>query len=173
MTLSVKEQRDNQAALIVRLLDAVGDKSVQDIDFTTVAPEYVDIFPTSWVLLTHAGYLTVEEVTGPPIYQLTPDGWLRALELTHRLTARGTVERAQKVLKAIKCRIDRYSHDDAIFEAAEIAQETELPEGWVHNVLSAGLLNALFPGRGYTVRPAPYHSFCASPTFGHSDETAI
>jgi hypothetical protein len=81
---------------------------------------------------------------------MTAWGWLRGLELTGRLSAQSTAERAIVLIRALKAKVKgRIDHHREVVDAPELAAETGLPCGWVHNALTSNLLDALYPNRGY------------------------
>ena len=173
MTLPLDTHREDQAELLKRLLEATGDGYAMDI-YETKDPRFAGILPTSWVHLERSGYLKAQHSFGNPSYELTPDGWLVAMALTHALTTRATVERSQKLLRAIKARVDRDAHLAALIDEREVAAETDLPAGWVYNALASNLLDELYEGRGYRIE-YDYRSRCfrAPVTFGHPDGTGL
>src|SRR5688572_2958319 len=109
MTLSPETQRENQAQLLKLLLDATGDNHALAI-YETKDPRFAAILPTSWAHLESRGYVKAQHTFGNPSYQFTPAGWLFTLVLTHGITTRGTAERAEKLLRAIKGRVERAAH---------------------------------------------------------------
>lgn len=173
MTYSVEYQRANQLELLTRFLDAAGDGDAVRIVFEPKDPQFTDTIPTSWVHLADQGYLNPVHTFGNPAYQFTAFGWLRAMELSGRLTSRLTAERAQLLIKAIKARVEREGHVPVLIDSRDVAAETGLPEGWVHNALTSDLLHELYPDRGYSVASDGVNMFRAPATFGHRRGTAI
>jgi hypothetical protein len=125
-----------------------------NVVFRPASLEYQDWLNTTWLELQDAALIDDEPSSfAETKYQLTPRGWLVGLRMSGALASPAIVDRAGRLAGALKSHVKgRGESHDGLATFIEIVQTTGLPEGWVFNALTAGLLEEMFPSKVMRVR---------------------
>ncbi len=135
------------AAVLRIMVTAVGDEPIIPCHFHPSDPRFSDLLQTTFHELVRQSYI---ETTGerPPVYRLTPEGWLEGLRQLGELEGQRIHERATAIVNALKARI-KGRHSEEHLDVEALANEIGIPVGWVWNALESNLLERLFPERGF------------------------
>ena len=131
------------AAVLRIIVTAVGDEPIIPCHFQPSDPRFSDLLQTTFHELVRQSYI---ETTGerPPVYRLTPEGWLEGLRQLGELEGQRIHERAIAIVNALTARI-KGRHSEEHFDVEALANEIGMPVGWVWNALASNLLERLFP----------------------------
>jgi hypothetical protein len=135
MTMSKNDLRANEA-LALELLgqhcgtDAIGELYEKDL------PQFQPILCTTWKALKDASYVRLTTIWH---FQLTPFGWIKAIETTGKLCDDKMKKDLGLISASLKDRVER-TRGPALVGAHEIVNETGLPYYWVVNVIHSHLI---------------------------------
>ena len=107
-------------------------------------PHFGPILTTTWKALADDGYLCL---TGNWHFQLTPLGWIKALEATGSLCNEQVKEDLGKLSASLKDHLER-TNGPAQVGTCEVVNETGLPECWVANVIHSHLIEYCLKRKG-------------------------
>jgi hypothetical protein len=141
---------DKREALIV-MVEIMGDSELTTSRFSPTQIEFESLAPTTWRELVAEGFIEDRGEKPGPLFRMTADGWLKGLEISAAIDSDETRERAIKIRRALKERVNRNQFHDSYVDVRTLAEEIGVPVGWVFNVISANLLERLFPHHMMTV----------------------
>ncbi len=131
MTLSERDRRANLETALSLMMKEVGDKAINVTLFDPKAATFQAIYNTTWKDLEHKRWVERHHEK----YRLTGDGWLRGLQRPYtQLT-----ERLRQLAGTLKHYMKGRS-SDKIVALSQVAQDANLPEGWVFNAIETNLL---------------------------------
>lgn len=165
MTISIARRKDDLRAAIIKLADIVGDDHRIQHHFSPEDPRLSDFIETTWREMIDAGLL---ELRGREL-AVTGFGWITGLRLSGRLQSAEVRQRAQIVVRALKARVKgRHGLHDEFVDVRDLAQELNLPVGWLWNAMDAELLQKVFPKDRINARLDQRHKTLIKipPTFG-------
>jgi len=166
MTISAAVRGEDAQRALLLLLERVGDRGIDEEDANIEDPPFNELLKTTWATLERRGYVKDIGQYGPKHYQLTEEGWLKALALSDQPETPEFTRRVQVLLQALKRAVDERS-GDGLLDVREIASNTGLPLGWVWNGARAQLLDFLYPGRGYALEMLDGVTVRVPADFGH------
>jgi hypothetical protein len=149
MTISVTRRKDHVRAALISLVEIVGDDHRIEHHFNPDDSRFAGLIETTWRELLDADFL---ELRGrSPV--LTPSGWITGLRLSGRLISPDIRDRAQRIVRSLKARVKgRRGIHDVFVNVRELAEELNLPVGWLANAFEAQLIEKVFPKDRVKVR---------------------
>ncbi len=141
MSISREERVENLHHALGIFLQEAGDQYYKDVFFSNGGAEYEGILRTTWQDLLDGYYL--DELLNGHYFALTSGGWLKALEVTGRLSDPSFMTSLGKISKALKDRV-KGRHEQVLVTSDEIAKEAEVSVGLVQSVIESGLLRYRF-----------------------------
>ena len=116
-----------------------------DVPINQEAPQFAEIFNTTWVLLVERYYLTKQHQSFglPPRYVLSSNGWLNAMAQGKHNESAEFKERIGKLMSCLKDKVK--GREKMVFaKSNEIADECGLPHGFVWNVIDSLAITYFF-----------------------------
>jgi hypothetical protein len=149
MTVSRDDRLENRALALELLLKFAGDQAVWCMDFLDPdeVPELKAVYPTTWKELDESGYVKRFGGLNYTLYQLTPLGWLRGLQITGQDQSPEFKERLGRLAAVLKISV-KGRHEEAWVDLETVAKEANLPVGWVSNAVEAGAIEECFNRQG-------------------------
>jgi hypothetical protein len=146
MTLSSKQREHNRHLVLQKMLTVLDGRRLSDQVFDPASLlDLAGVAATTWSRIQREGLLRSVGGGVPPLYFLSGRGWLAALEATSQLE--GQRDRALALIKALKRKV-KGRRDDAVATIHDFAADG-IDDGFVFNAVESGLLESLFPNRGY------------------------
>jgi hypothetical protein len=164
MTLSNHDLSANKQLALLLIGQHCGGAAIGEA-FQTNLPHFQRILPTTWKALGDDGSL---HMTTPWHFQLTPQGWISALEATGTICDEQMKKDLGKLCAALKGRLER-TEGSAMVATQEIVTETGLPHYWVVNVIHSHLIKRCLKSEDANwARDDEMESMIEVPiTFGH------
>ncbi len=141
MTLARAERTDNFSFALKTLMEAVGDAAIDEVFFAL--KDFPDILNTTWEELETFGL--VESLADR--YILTGRGWTAALISTGVQKEDAFKERIGILFAAMKGLLGG-RRESAIVPFTVLVADTELPAGWVFNIIEGRYLEEVSKRRG-------------------------
>jgi hypothetical protein len=150
VTISVADRKAAMQRVLVRLAELCGDYRRLRFGPADLVP--ANPLPTTLAELeeAHLVKLVVFE-SGPEPYALTDEGWFQAQRAAGHFDSAAFNDRRARVRAAMK-RAVVGRRDDALLRWDELASTSEVPEGWLWNILKCGVLHRLDRKRRYWMR---------------------
>lgn len=102
--------------------------------------------PTTWRELEDQGLIEDRGERPGPSFRLTAHGWLTGLEWSGALKEDGIRDRAIAIRQALKAQVKgREQHYGSGIDVRALAEEVNVPVGWMWNAMQSNLLQKLFP----------------------------
>jgi hypothetical protein len=150
MTISVGDRKAAMKRVLVRLADLWGDE--RQVKFGPA--DLVEASPLGTTIdeLEDAGLVKlVLFLSNPKPYVLTTEGWFKAHQVSGRFQSEEFHQRRGRLCAAMK-RAVQERDDVALLDWRDLAQDADLPGGWVWNVFEAQVLHRLDSKRRYRMR---------------------
>jgi hypothetical protein len=139
-------RNDDMIEALKIMASEVGDEPMNGFAFSPSEPRFQQLLATTWNELEGRGLIEERGEKPGPTFRLTPGGWLGGLRILGGLDDPQTLARAVTIRKALKARIKgRQAYDGSAVDVRDLAQEINLPVGWLWNSMRANLLSELFP----------------------------
>jgi hypothetical protein len=135
MTISKKGLLANEALALEILGQHCGTAAIGE-EYEKGLPQFQPILATTWKALEDASYVLL---TTTWHFQLTPLGWIKALEATGKLCDDRMKKDLGLISASLKDRLER-TEGPARVGTDEIVNETGLPQYWVVNVIHSHLI---------------------------------
>ena len=170
MSHSDEKRRADKQRTLCLMADRLGEMAVDTYGAEPIDPGLTDTFQTTWRELIDDALID-DSASGfqRPIFRLTALGWLRALIWSGKVDDPETRKRCTKLAQALKAVVKgRKSHYDEFVSVDEVAQNANLPPGWVFNAVKSDLLSVVFPDDkwGAEIDHRHHTLIRVSPTFG-------
>lgn len=138
MTVSRDERLENARSVLVAMRKKLGEQAVWRELFAPDDELFRDVFTTTWKFLVERGRVKAHYTIASADYELTGFGWLEAIEATGEIDSPEFQERFGRLCAALKRRVKGRREEGSV-GLEELANETNLPEGWVYNVIESRL----------------------------------
>jgi hypothetical protein len=116
---------DKREALIV-MVEIMGETEFTTSRFSPSQIEFESLAPTTWRELVAAGLIEDRGERPGPLFRMTADGWLKALEIGGALDSDETRERAIKLRRTLKERVNRTQFHDSYVDVRTFAEEIDV-----------------------------------------------
>jgi hypothetical protein len=142
MTMARAQRSDNFALALKTMLNTLGDAALDEVSF--VASAHPDILMTTWDELL-ASELVETLLTGEHV--LTGRGWTVAVMSTGQNNDPAFQHRIQKSFAALKGYV-KGRHSSATVPFRDLVAQTQLPEGFLFNVIEGRYMEEVSKRRG-------------------------
>jgi hypothetical protein len=139
MSLSREDRIANFNLTLAHMVEAVGEQSYSLVLITPSSDAYGDTYPTTWIELESKCYIA--SVLGGHSRQLTGLGWLRGMEVLGKKDDAEFQSRLGMLCAQLKSHVNG-RQQVAVVSVANVARDSGLPIGLVHNIVDAGLIDA-------------------------------
>ena len=136
MSLSGHEKSEECKTVLTTMLAVLGASAIDETLFDPCS-EFEGVHATTWDELVRNEW--IEHLAAVDRYRLTGTGWLGALRLTGQLGENRFEVNIGKTLGAMKTHVKGRAYS-AVVSLRQIAQEADLSEGFVYNVVESKLV---------------------------------
>lgn len=138
MSHSPQERLANMDVALMAFIGRVQGHCFSSYSVHTIAPEFVDVFSTTWIELYNNGYL--EHTSSRGYYRLTCHGWVEAIKLSGYWDSRELNVTLSLLCKNLKDRIKGRT-DSVTVHIDIVATEIGVPVELLHNIIDADLFD--------------------------------
>jgi hypothetical protein len=136
MTHSVDARRANLNEALIAFLNGLGDGH---LCFFTINPtDYPIVLQTTWPELT-SRFLLKDMDMNPQMFELTPAGYVMALQLSGRSNDPQFRERLGRLCRVLKGTLKDRT-DSGLITLEDLLKESGVPEAFAHNAIEADLI---------------------------------
>jgi hypothetical protein len=147
MTLSRTERSENIELALKLMMGELGEYGINQLLFEIDKPPYENIYPTTWQYLEDQYLIERLDTMGARHCELTGPGWLQGLRVIGTIEAPDTREKVGKVMAELKRHVE--GREEKEFEYVEvIADEAEVPLGFVYNIIESGYIETVLNRKG-------------------------
>jgi hypothetical protein len=142
MTASKRQRTGDIDGTLRAMVEIVGNWRLDDALFERDDARFEGTFPTTWEHLVATDCLQQKSNWH---YRLTPGGWIKGLEAAGRLRD----EKTNGALGSLCASIKRRCEDGGLRHRTgvtiqELSEETDIPQGWISNVIDSHLIRICF-----------------------------
>jgi len=129
-----------QNAALTAMMQVLGDRAAGSSGFYQDDPAFEQVGEETWRALSHRGYVRIVDfMGGRPVCFLTGTGWKKALVVSG---ASQSPEYSLRLAKVAMNLVERVQGKELPVRVAveQVSTETEVPEGFVWNLIESGAL---------------------------------
>jgi hypothetical protein len=145
VTFSPADRLANLKLALTLCVQAVGDSATNEITLDASHADYSNILSTTWQELHEHHFVT--HIDRTPFYYLTGLGWVKGLEVAGTLQEPEFQAKAGR-LSAILKRYVKARQTETLVSTWQVANDSQLPYGFVYNSIDGKLLEKLFKTKG-------------------------
>ena len=145
MTLSNTDRQRELNETLDALLEGLAGRALNDYVFGTNDPQTQTVRRTTWDEFVRRRW--VKRLGDSPLYMLTGSGWIAALRLTNAIKEDQLRQDALNLIQLLKRKV-KGREGDGVATIHDFTSDG-VSAAFVFNAIESGLLEELFPGRGY------------------------